>query len=130
MEEISLKFKKYVLYVFADSLSSKKKPWKYSDIIIGDGKINDFPFDEEKLILHKNDIIQILGFLGILKEKEIHYQDLKNIDKKVPWTELNFHAEIIFAMANALRMMEFKKSKLEWTKEDEKNPEIVCSKKK
>ena len=42
MEEISLKFKKYVLYVFADSLSSKRKPWKYSDIIIGEGILKGF----------------------------------------------------------------------------------------
>lgn len=127
MEEVYLKFKKCVLGVFGDCLSKREKPWKYSEVIIGEGKINDFTFESEKLLIYKRTIFQMLNILGVLSSDKVYYDSLKFDEAGYAWTDLNLHVEMLVAMANALNMIEFKKDKLEWTEEDKKNPELVCT---
>jgi len=128
MENVYLNLRKTILWVFKDCLSKEKEAWKCSldEVIIGDGKINDFTFDAKKLNQHRSLILQLLGYLGALND-EFYFNSLKTDRKGYAWTELNSQVEMLVALGNALNVLEFKKNKLEWTKEDYKNPELICT---
>ena len=114
------------------------KQWKleYPCTTLGEGKINDFIYNEKALKLCKIEVINLINQLLLPKEPKknlasqdqkkvnLKFQDMKKLKNGQHWTELNFYVEILFSLANAINLMEFEYEKKDWNKEEKENPTI------
>lgn len=122
----ALNFKKRVLKVYSDCLLTFKKPWKAiinGNGTMGDGKTNDFIYNPKMIKKYRAEIVKLLCQLSLSKENPT-FQEMKYLKNGQQWTELNFHTEILFSLANAINLIEFEKEKRIWDKNEKENPTI------
>ena len=59
-----------------------------------------------------------------LSAKEL-YEDMKFLDTGEKWSELRQPVSMLMALGNTLKLVDFKNSRLDWDKEETRNPEIT-----
>ena len=121
----SIEFKRRILHIFIDSLFNENL--SNNGYITGVSKINSFDFDIKKLSQHGVEVIFLLSEIGVMKDRNLYFDDMKKDLNGNEWTTMNFYVDILLSLANALHILEFKKMKKEWDEYDKKNPEILCS---
>lgn len=119
----TINFKKDILNIFSDSVMCKNED---GNCVIGYGKTNYFFYDYNKLFLHGEKILLWMAQLGLLNS-EFYFDDIKTDRNNNCWTDLNFYADLLLSMANALTLIEFKKDINNWDQNEKKNPQLVCS---
>lgn len=120
----TLNFRKKVLKIYSDCLCPFEKQWKpIYNSTLGTGKINDYIYNSIVLKKYKLEIINLLSQLSLSKENP-KFQELKRLKNGQLWTEFNLHAEILFSLANAINLMEFKQEQINWDKKERQNPRI------
>lgn len=119
----ALNFRKKVLKIYSDCLHHNKKAWKTYNSTLGNGKTNDFIYNTTVLKKHSVEIINLLCQLQLSKENP-KFQEMKKLKNGQQWTEFNLYTEILFSLANAIKLMEFKQEKRYWDTKENKNPTI------
>lgn len=120
MNTFSKAFKTKVISLWSDCLAHGPKPWQNTENIIGEALNVDYPFAKEKLLVHADEIRELIS----LVQKATTYEELKYLDNGEKWSELRQPVSFLIALGNALRLIDFKHNRQDWNKEEEHNPEI------
>lgn len=123
--EKEIKFKKRVWNIFWDCVAPEKDAYQYTGYILGEARYNDFVYKPDKLKEHTVEITLLVYSLRLQKKKDLRFEDLKCNDNGETWTELNFYADLLLSMANALHILDFKNDRIDWTEKEKKNPELI-----
>ncbi len=119
--KIALEFRNQVSKIWYDCIAHGSKPWLKKENVIGEALNNDFTFDPKKLMEHKEEIYELL----LRIHNATTYEEMKFLDTGEKWSELRQPVSQLMALGNALNLIDFKYSRLDWDEDQSKNPEIA-----
>ena len=114
-------FRLKVQYLWKDCIAHGPRPWENKQNIIGEALMVDYPFDKDKLILHIREIYELISMV----HKATTYEDMKFLDNGEKWSEIRQPVSMLMDLGNALKLLDFTKSRTDWDEEEKKNPEIT-----
>lgn len=110
-------FKDKVIALWRECLA---KDYKNKNNVIGEALNVDFPFDPEKLLKYKENIYEMIKAVN----KATNYEGMKYLNNGEQWSEIRQPVSMLMALGNALKLVEFKNNRLNWDKEEARNPEV------
>lgn len=113
-------FKSKVYQLWSECIVQGPMPWQNKNSVIGEALMVDYPFDQEKIALHAS---EILGLISKVHHAAT-YEEMKFLDNGEQWSTLRQPVSFLMALGNALKLVDFKNSRLDWNEEESKNPEI------
>lgn len=110
-----------VYLLWSDCIAREPRAWQNDNNVIGEALMVDYPFVKEKILLHAKDIAELIALVHMATT----YEDMKFLDTGEKWSELRQPVSMLMALGNTLKLVDFKNSRLDWDKEETRNPEIT-----
>ncbi len=117
----SKEFRDRVYLLWSDCIAREPRAWQNDNNVIGEALMVDYPFDKEKILLHAKDIAELIALVHLATT----YEEMKFLDTGEKWSELRQPVSMLMALGNTLKLVDFKNSRLEWSKEETRNPKIT-----
>ena len=117
----SKEFRDRVYLLWSDCIAREPRAWQNDNNVIGEALMVDYPFVKEKILLHAKDIAELIALVHLATT----YEEMKFLDTGEKWSELRQPVSMLMALGNTLKLVDFKNSRLEWSKEETRNPEIT-----